>query len=152
LIRNYLAIGILAGFSFLSCSNKNPRPAFRDGYYAAEMRDFDSHGWKEYISIQINNGYIVTVEYNARNVSGFIKSWNPDYMRTMNASDGTYPNKYTRMYATALLILQNANLIEAISGATESYANFVQLANAAIKQAREGSKQVALVDIPAKEP
>jgi major membrane immunogen (membrane-anchored lipoprotein) len=126
--------------------------AFRDGYYTAEMKDFDSYGWKEFISIQINNGYIVTVEYNARNISGFVKSWDPDYMRTMNASDGIYPNKYTRMYATALLSLQNVDFVEAISGATTSYYSFVRLAKAAIKQAREGSKQVALVDVPAEEP
>jgi major membrane immunogen (membrane-anchored lipoprotein) len=117
----------------------------QDGYYTAEMSDFDDHGWKEFVSIHVNNGRIDTVEYNARNASGFIKSWDPEYMRRMNAIDGTYPNKYTRMYATALLASQDPGSIDAISGATNSYHTFILLAEAVLEQAKAGIKQVAFV-------
>jgi major membrane immunogen (membrane-anchored lipoprotein) len=128
--------------------NRNMLP---NGYYTAEMADFDEHGWKEFVSIHVNNGRIVTVEYNAKNASGFIKSWDPDYMRVMNAADRTYPNEYTRIYATALVDLQDPLLVDAISGATTSYHTFIALAGAALEQARAGSKQIALVKAPAGE-
>ena len=58
-----------------------------------------SHGWKEYITILVKGGSIVSVEYNAENASGFIKSWDNAYMQNMLHSNGTYPNEYTRYYA-----------------------------------------------------
>ncbi|MDR2662434.1 MAG: FMN-binding protein [Treponema sp.] len=132
-----------------ACGNGQERQnAFPDGYYTAETADFDAYGWKEFLSIYINNGRIVSVEYNAKNSSGFIKSWDHDYMRLMNAADGTYPNEYTRIYAAALLNRQNPKSIDAISGATASFQVFQLLAEAVLKQARAGAKEVALVELP----
>jgi major membrane immunogen (membrane-anchored lipoprotein) len=119
-----------------------------DGYYAAEAASPDSHGWREYVSLFIVNNRIVTVEYNAKNSSGFIKSWDPDYMRRMHAVSGTYPNQYTRSYAASLLARQDPELVEVVSGATESHHSFKILAKEAIARARAGNKQIALVEIP----
>jgi major membrane immunogen (membrane-anchored lipoprotein) len=118
-----------------------------DGYYTAEVASFDAYGWKEFVSIYVNNNKIATVEYNAKNESGFIKSWDMDYMRVMNAADGTYPNKYTRAYSVSLLNRQDPHRIDALAGATYSYITFRLLAAAAIAQARAGDKNVALVDL-----
>ena len=112
------------------------------------MIDYDSHGWKEFVSIYINNGHIITVEYDAKNSSGFIKSWDPAYMREMNAIDYTYPNKYTREYIFTLLNFQDLSRIDVVSGATQSYHTFILLAQAVIEQARTGNKQIALVTQP----
>jgi major membrane immunogen (membrane-anchored lipoprotein) len=117
-----------------------------DGYYTAESASFDAHGWKEYLSIYVNNNRIVTVEYNAKNASGFIKSWDMEYMRRMNAADGTYPNRYTRAYSVSLLNRQDPARVEAVTGATESYLTFRLLAEAAIARARAGDKRVAFVE------
>ena len=64
----------------------------QDGYYTAQMSEF-SYGWKEYITILVKGGKIVSVEYNAENASGFIKSWDNAYMQTMLHTNGTYPNE-----------------------------------------------------------
>ena len=53
----------------------------QDGYYTAQVSEF-SHGWKEFITILVKGGSIVSVEYNAENASGFIKSWDNSYMQT----------------------------------------------------------------------
>jgi major membrane immunogen (membrane-anchored lipoprotein) len=119
-----------------------------DGYYTAEAASFDSHGWKEFVSLCIINNRIVTVEYNAENSSGFIKSWDPDYMRLMNAIDGTYPNEYVRIYTTDLLKKQDPNQVDMLTGATESYHSFKILAREALAQAKLGNKQIFLVEIP----
>jgi major membrane immunogen (membrane-anchored lipoprotein) len=121
--------------------------AMVDGYYTAEQADFDDHGWKEYITINIKNNKIVTVEYNAKNKSGFIKSWDMEYMRTMNRIDGNYPNKYTRAYVESLLSQQDPARVDAQTGATNSYGVFKQLAAAAIAQAKTGDKSVAFVPL-----
>lgn len=119
----------------------------RDGYYTAEEASFDSHGWKEFVTLYIVGDKIVTVDYNAKNSSGFIKSWDLNYMREMNAAMGTYPNAYAREYAEALLGAQSPDGVDAVTGATESYRRFVALARAGMERARAGDKSVALVEL-----
>lgn len=53
-----------------------------DGFYTVEMSDYNN-GWKEFVTIRVSGNKIVTVEYNAKNSSGFIKSWDIPYMRNM---------------------------------------------------------------------
>ncbi|MDE7287131.1 MAG: FMN-binding protein, partial [Lachnospiraceae bacterium] len=95
----------------------------QDGYYTAQAADY-SYGWKEYITIMVKDGSVVSVEYNAENASGFIKSWDNAYMQTMFHSMGTYPNQYTRYYAGQLLEGQGEEDIDALAGATTSYDSF----------------------------
>jgi major membrane immunogen (membrane-anchored lipoprotein) len=122
------------------------RGGMASGYYTVEASSFDEFGWKEYITAYIDNNRIVTVEYDAKNASGFIKSWDMDYMLQMNAIKGNYPAKYTRYYSTALLNRQNPERIDVLSGATVSFYSFKALAAAVIQQAWAGDKKVALVD------
>ena len=94
----------------------------------------------------MKDGSIVSVEYNAENASGFIKSWDNAYMQTMLHSNGTYPNEYTRNYANQLLEGQGQGSIDAITGATSSHASFQILAQAVVEQARKGDSSIAIVD------
>ncbi|MDR1884719.1 MAG: FMN-binding protein [Synergistaceae bacterium] len=148
-IRNFLLllaliIAAAGAYKYLSTGSGN-REILRDGYYSAESASYD-HGWKEFITIYVNNGKIVNVEYNAKNASGFIKSWDMEYMRVMNRAVGNYPNRYTRSYASALLSGQGSTEIDAVSGATDSYSSFKALAGAVVTQARAGDKRVAYVE------
>ncbi|MDL2259066.1 FMN-binding protein [Eubacteriales bacterium OttesenSCG-928-K08] len=140
------ALILLLCVFFTGCSTSSG--SMQDGYYTAIAEFFDDFGWKEYVTIYVSDNRIITVEYNASNSSGFIKSWDMDYMRTMNAKDGTYPNKYTREYADALLNEQDPYMVDAITGATHSYTSFQMLAEAAITKAQNGDKTVAYVNIP----
>ena len=117
----------------------------QDGYYTAQASEF-SHGWKEYITIMVKGGSIVSVEYNAENPSGFIKSWDNAYMQTMLHSDGTYPNEYMRFYASQLLEDGQADGIDALTGATSSHSYFQKLAEAVLEQARKGDSSIVIVD------
>ena len=125
-----------------ACGDKG---GLQDGYYTAQADQF-SHGWKEYITIMVKGGSIVSVEYNAENASGFIKSWDNTYMQTMLHDTGTYPNEYTRYYANQLLQGQGQGGIDAISGASSSHASFQILARAVLEQARKGDSSIVLVD------
>ena len=117
----------------------------QDVYYTAQASEF-SHGWKEYITIMVKGGSIVSVEYNAENPSGFIKSWDNAYMQTMLHSDGTYPNEYMRFYASQLLEDGQADGIDALTGATSSHSSFQKLAEAVLEQARKGDSSIVIVD------
>lgn len=117
----------------------------QDGYYTAQASEF-SHGWKEYITILVKGESIVSVEYNAENASGFIKSWDNTYMQNMLQVSGTYPNEYTRYYANQLLEGQGEEGIDALSGATSSYGSFQILSQAVLEQARMGDSSIVIVD------
>ena len=117
----------------------------QDGYYTAQAAEFN-FGWKEYITILVKGGRIISVEYNAENASGFIKSWDNAYMQTMLHSNGTYPNQYTRNYANQLLEGQSADGIDAITGASSSWGSFQKLAQAVLEQARQGDSSIVYVD------
>ena len=128
--------------SLTACSEET---GLQDGYYTAQAAEF-VHGWKEYITIMVKGGSIVSVEYDAENLSGFIKSWDNAYMQTMLHSNGTYPNEYTRYYAGQLLEGQQEDGIDALTGASSSYGSFQKLAAAVLEQARQGDSSTAFVD------
>ena len=123
----------------------NDEAALKDGYYTAQAAQF-SHGWKEYITIMVKGGAIVSVEYKSENKNGFIKSWDNAYMQTMLHSNGTYPNEYTRNYANQLLEGQGERNIDGITGATSSHSSFQKLAAAVLEQARQGDSGIVSVD------
>lgn len=116
----------------------------QDGSYTAQMSDY-SNGWREYVTITVKNGEIVTAEYNAENASGFIKSWDNAYMNNMKSVSGTYPNEYTRYYAAQLTGQTEAPEIELLAGATSSGTNFQKLSQAVVGQAMKGDSTIAVV-------
>ena len=118
----------------------------KDGFYTAEMSDF-SHGWKEYLCIMVKDDTIVYAEFNAKNASGFIKSWDMAYMRNMNSVNGTYPNAYTRAYAAQLFKGQGESSVDMISGASSSGSNFVELSAAVVERAKNGDTSIAVLEL-----
>ncbi len=133
---------LLTALQLTACSEKE---TLQDGYYTAQASEYN-FGWKEYITIMVKGGSIVSVEYNAENASGFIKSWDNAYMQTMLHSNGTYPNEYTRYYANQFLEEQGEGHIDALSGATSSHKSFQMLAQAVLEQARQGDSSIVFVN------
>ena len=137
-----LILTLLLAVSLTACGSDTE---LQDGYYTAQAAEF-SHGWKEFITIMVKGGSIVSVEYNAENASGFIKSWDNAYMQNMLHSNGTYPNEYTRYYAGQLLKGQGEGTIDALAGASSSHSSFQKLAAAVVEQARKGDSSIVFVD------
>jgi len=148
MLKKYcLIIIVFAVLPLLSCERNSSE--LKDGYYTSELAEFDSYGWKDYVTICVSGGRIIMVEYNAYNLSGFLKSWDMDYMRLMSASVKTYPSEYARHYARLFLYYQKTEGIDVLSGATDSYPIFIKLAKAVLENAREGDRNIALVHIGA---
>lgn len=135
-------IVILAFTAFTGCGSTSD---LKDGYYTAEMSEY-SHGWKEYLRIQVKHGVIVSAEFNAKNESGFIKAWDNTYMKNMMAVQSTYPNKYTREYVQQLIDGQADIEVDIVTGASSSGSNFVKLVDAVLQQARTGDSKTAVVE------
>ena len=144
-MKRTLSLGLVFLLSVIFLAGCGEKTGLTDGYYTAKAADF-SHGWKEYLTIMVKGGSIVSVEYNAENASGFIKSWDNAYMQNMFHTTGTYPNEYTRYYAGELLENQKGDGIDALSGATSSYGSFQKLAKAVLRQAEQGDSKIAVVD------
>ncbi len=141
--RTISIITILLLAAFLTGCGKTAN--LQDGYYTAQASEFN-FGWKEYITIMVKGGSIVSVEYNAENASGFIKSWDNPYMQNMLHNTGTYPNEYTRYYAGQLLDNQGEKEIDVLTGASSSHGSFQKLAAAVLEQAKKGDSNVVYVD------
>ncbi len=109
-----------------------------------EMSDYE-HGWKEFVTICISGSKIVSTEYNARNSSGYIKSWDMAYMKNMYAVKGTYPNQYTRAYAASFLQSQDGEKIDGVSGATHSGGNFAKMTALLMEKAKVGDTSIDVV-------
>ena len=140
------AWAVLAAAGPTACSTDASK-LMEDGYYTAEAFGFDAQGWKEFLTIYISDDRIVIAEYDAKNASGFLRSWDMADMRAMNAALGTYHNKYARAYTMALLNRQDPDQIQPLPGAAHAHRPFQRLAEAALAQARAGDKRVAFVDL-----
>ncbi len=153
-MKKYKMIGLFLSFilcfSISGCGNNKGETGLVDGYYTATMSDY-SFGWKEYVTICVMNHKIVSVEYNARNKAGFIKSWDSAYMRNMNSVTGTYPNRYTRDYAAQFLEKQGMEEIDMLAGASSSGGNFQKLTAALLKSAQAGDTEIQIVESPKSE-
>lgn len=136
-----LAVGLLLTLG--GCAIKQQE--LKDGYYCAEMAAY-KNGWKEFVNIRVSRGEIVSVEYNAKNAAGFIKSWDMGYMRRMNSNAGTYPNRYTRSYGAALLEAQTPTGIDIVTGATSSGGTFKAMCAALLEKAQAGDSTIAIVE------
>lgn len=144
-MKRILSLTLLLSLFMVLLTGCGNQTGLQDGYYTAQAAHFN-FGWKEYITIMVKSGSIVSVEYNAENSSGFIKSWDNAYMQEMLHSNGTYPNEYTRYYAGQLLEEQQDMEIDVLTGATSSYNSFQKLAAAVLEQARKGDSSIVLVD------
>lgn len=138
---------VLLFISLICLSGCQGGTKMKDGYYTAQAETYIS-GWREFVTITVKQNEIIGVEYNAENESGYLKSWDNSYMKLMKASQDTYPNQYTRNYASQLLKNQNADDIDAMSGATHSHKIFTVLAKTAIEQSIIGDSRLTVISIP----
>jgi major membrane immunogen (membrane-anchored lipoprotein) len=109
---------------------------------------FNQDGWKDYITIYVNNGVISTAEYNAFNQTGLLRSWDTDYLKSITTKDSFNPNHYPRQYCSFLVAVQNPDRVQTIEGGRKTHEIFVVLAKAAIEISRRGKNEIAQVDLP----
>jgi len=141
----FLFLLIFVIVPLISCGGNNSM--FKDGCYSAVASDYDSRGWKDYLTIIVSGGEIIHAEYNAFNMRGFVKTWDMDLKRDMYDLNRTYPSAYIRYYTRYLLQYQSTEGINVMSGASESYPLFIALGKAVLENAREGNNVTVEVHV-----
>lgn len=117
-----------------------------NGYYSAVAASFSNDGWKPFITLYVSNNKIVTAEFNARNPSGLIFTWDVLSMRRMKARARIHPSRLIREYTQELLNRQSVETIRRVPGDDTIYDSFIRLAAAAMAQAQAGDKRLAEVE------
>lgn len=112
-----------------------------DGKYTTSTRFYDTRGYAQQLDLNIKNGIITKVTFKEISINsidrltqeGEAKTW--EGVGTM-----TLGSLYYRMYSD-LLLTQDPDKIEAISGATQTNERFIELAKAGIEQAVKGNHE-----------
>lgn len=122
----------------------------KDGTYSLKEKELDSHGWKATMSITVKDGKITKSDYNYVDKDGKLKSDNAAYEKAMKAKNGIGPKEYIPKLNKALVASQDAQQVEAVSGATESSDHFINYAQQLIQAAQKGDTTPIVIDAYAK--
>ena len=141
-ITSLFMIGILAG-----CQNNIEKP-LQDGNYSVIFDKPDPTNWKAFMSLEILNGEITSVNYDYEGTGenqGTLKSEDKAYNEAMLATKGTNPVIYLDQLEKALLLHQNPDEVDTVSGATTSSKDFRTFSTALLKAAQEGNEELIIV-------
>ena len=123
----------------------------KDGTYKAAYDNFDSHGWKATVQIDVKDGKIAACTFDYVNKDGKLKTQDADYNSSMKAQNGTSPAEYSPKLAQSLVDAQDIAKVDSVTGATSSSNNFKTLAAAALEKAKTGDTSETAVPLPAGE-
>jgi len=104
-----------------------------DGVYKASEAEFNEHGWKAMVELTVENGVITDVKYDEINEEGIYKSADEAYLEQYNNVTGSDMLRKINELENSLVSAQNADLVDAVSGATYASYSFKTL----VKQALE---------------
>ena len=104
----------------------------KDGIYKASGNDFDEHGWKATVELEVKNGIIASVKYDEIDKDGLLKSTSEKYLKQFTEiTKGDMLENYN-ILQESLIAAQNVDMVDVVSGATYSTNNFKTLVNEAL--------------------
>ena len=122
--------------------------ALKDGVYTAAYDNFDAHGWKAQVVVEVKDAKIANVKFDYVNKDGALKSKDEAYKASMEPVAKTYPEKAFNELQAALLEKQDITAVTAVSGATASSNDFIALAKAAVESAKAGNTAAVTLPLP----
>ena len=138
---------------FSACSSQNGasmsgNTELKDGEYRAEYKDYDDHGWKDYVTITVSDGKYTACEYDAVNKDdGRKKSEDKEYASAY-PKDGGYvkPEEYTTRLEEDFIEKQNISSVDVIATATNSSESFKKLVGALEVNIKRGKTDTVIID------
>lgn len=149
-----IAIAMLAVMGTMaSCGGNADNEAYKDGSYRVEAKDFDDHGWKEYINVTVKDGKISEVEFDALSQEdGHKKTEDQEYKDAYTgAGFETYPADYTEKLEKGLVEKQDASKVDTVAGATNSSNSFKQMMKELEKNMKKGDTNTVTVAVASEE-
>jgi len=117
------------------------------GVYRAEFAQPDQGGWTPFVVIEINElGEIAEVTFDYSSPDGRLKTQDQEYNERMKAVSGIGPSQYCPRFAKNLIIYQDPDKVDSVTGATSSSIHFKELAKAALADAKEGKQETVYVE------
>ncbi|MEG1783109.1 MAG: hypothetical protein RR253_07665, partial [Oscillospiraceae bacterium] len=143
-----IVLATVALFAFTGCSsNGQPTPTLTDGTYRAEFKDFDTHGWKDFVEVTVLDGELHQVVYDSLNSEkSVLKSEDESYKNQMESIIGTYPAKYNKDLINQFIESGKVSAVDIVAGATQSTGNFKTLMITAMESAQKGDTETKIVD------
>ena len=124
----------------------------KPGTYRAEYDQLDSHGWKGFLIMKVNDeGKIEDVTFDYKSAEGTLKTKDTAYNQQMKAVSGLGPGNYCPRFAKNLIIYQDPEQVDGITGATSSSRDFKELSKAAVAAAEAGSHETVYLKHPPEE-
>lgn len=119
--------------------------SLKDGVYTARASDeytqAAGHGWQEYLTVTVENGAIVQLDYDAVQDGKLKSETTPDvYPMT------PHPSQWTPQLEASLMKADSAAAIDTVAGATASSRMARKLYTAVMEAAREGTRGDLLVE------
>lgn len=140
-------VAVLALTVFVGCGGN--KSEYKDGKYRVEAEDFSKTGWKEFVEIEIKDGKIENLDFDAINKDGLIKTQDPEYQGKMEPVSGTYPTKFYPEIEEQYKKDPKAENVKNITGATHSVDGFKVLMTALEPQMKEGKTDTLKVKVDA---
>jgi sex pheromone cAD1 len=113
---------------------------YEDGKYMATYTYTDSHGWKPFLKMTVEDGEISSVTFDYVNPEGQLKTNDEGYRERMEPVADTYPAEFTKKLEQRLMENQNAP-VDTVSGATSSSEWFNNMATRLLERAEEGNAE-----------
>jgi len=113
--------------------------SLNDGRYTASTEFYDTRGYAQQLDFNIKNGVITQVNFKEISKNNLDRLTQEGEEKTWDSSETlTLGSLYFRLY-NELLLTQNADKIEAITGATQTSDRFISLSKNALEQAGKGN-------------
>ena len=149
-MKKFLAITLAAIAvmgTMASCSGTTT-DGFKDGSYRAEYKDFDDHGWKDYLNVTVADGKITAVEYDSLNSEDGHKKTEDEAYKEAYVGEGfeTYPADTADKLEAGLVEKQDGALVDTVAGATNSSDSFKALFAALKSNMAKGDTATVIVE------
>jgi len=107
------------------CEENNLKSAvsdLKDGTYRG-VTPADDYGYRHQVEFEMKNGKMISIDYDEIHFDGHAKQHDDDYCRRMSVT-GTTPAIAYPKYESEMLIKQDFNKVDAVSGASYSLYRF----------------------------
>jgi major membrane immunogen (membrane-anchored lipoprotein) len=126
----------------------------QDGVYRAETAEFDTRGYKDFLTLTITDGALADAVYDAEKEDGTLKSEDEKYAKDMQAVQETNPTKVAQDLIIQLLAAEDASAagtpipegVDAVAGATYSSGTFNALLEALLPAVQSGETDTVVIE------
>lgn len=140
------AVAMIAlALAFAGCA---PAGKYKDGAYSATYDAYDAFGWKPRLEFDVKGGRVASATFDYVNRNGQLKSRDEQYASAMKQKTGTTPADAAAALVGELLARQQGE-VDAVSGATETSANFNELTAALFAKAATGDRSSTVLPMNA---